>query len=48
MSLTTLKSFVDSAYLDFEITGINAVQSSMKPGIMGILVRDEYICLVLD
>ena len=48
VSLTTLESFVDSAYLDFEITGINAVQSSMNPGIMGLLVRDDYICLVLD
>ena len=48
MSLTTLESFVNSAYLDFEITGINAVQSSMNPGIMGLLVRDEYICLILD
>lgn len=48
MSMTSLQSFVDSAYLDFEITGINAVQSSMEPGIMGILIRDEYLCLILD
>lgn len=48
MSITSLESLINSAYLDFEITGKNAVKSSMEPGILGLLVREHYVCLILD